>query len=296
MVCTIRLSELCRRLAATAGGFARIVAAVVLPAAMLLLAAGLTAAALAGAALFAATGLTAATLTVAPFAAATLLVAAVVFATAARSSSAGRLGAAARSGRSRTGRGSASRSGAARLAARGLAATAGMQPFAQARPAALGFAARRGRFATAATTASLDLRGGQQQQAQRQRKTTGSALHGRNSSQPRNTTKGENAWSRLRCTVVLGAAVAFRSVAASLVSRARRIVRAQQGNADVLAAIVPLNFQPSLIARVAGKFLPCPARSNGYAFQIGSVRLKCTLPGRQNRHKAHKPERLRRKS
>jgi hypothetical protein len=192
VVFATRPSELCSELGATAGGFARVVAAVV-PAAALLAAAltgaALFAATLTGAALFAATGLTAATIAVAAFAAAALLAAAAVVAgivaTAARSSGgAGRLGTAARSGRSRTGR-----SGTARLAARRLAAAAGPQPIAQALPAALIFAARRSGIA-ATVMAGLDLGSGQQQQAEHHRETTNTTLHGRNSSQTSNTTEG----------------------------------------------------------------------------------------------------------
>lgn len=212
MVFAARPCERRLNLGATAAGFARVVAAVV-PTAPLL-AAAIAVAPLTAAALFAAAGLAAAAIAVAAIAAATVAVAAVLFATAARSGSAARLGAAARGGRSRTGWGSASRSGAARFAARrtalSAAATAGVQPIAQALPAAVLLAARRGGIATAAT-AGLDLGGGQQQQAERQRETTGSALHGR---ELLTNLEYDERGKRLvpiamrRC---LGAAVAFRN-------------------------------------------------------------------------------------
>jgi hypothetical protein len=205
VVCAARPCERHSILGATAGRFARVVAAVVVAAAAIPMAAGLTAALLLTAA-----GLTAATIAVAAVMAATLFAAAVVagiVATAARSSSAGRLSAAARSGRSRASRSSTSRLAARLLAARLPAAMTGVQPIAQALPAALLLAARRSGIATAAT--SLNLRGGEQQQAQRQRQTTNSALHGRNSSQTSNTTEGKTLGPDGDATC-LGAAVAFR--------------------------------------------------------------------------------------
>lgn len=219
MVCAARPCERHSILGATAGRFARVVAAVVVAAAATPVAAGLAAAFL-----LAATGLTAATIAMAAVMAATLLAAAVVariVATAARSSSAGRLGTAARSGRSRASRSGTSRLAARLLAARLPAAMTGVQAIAQALPAALLLAARRSGIATA--TASLNLSGGEQQQAQRQRQTTNSALHGRNSSQTSNTTEGENAWSRCDATC-LGAAVAFRDWRPGLFPGERGIV------------------------------------------------------------------------
>ena len=69
----------------------------------------------------------------------------------------------------------------------------------------------------------------------------------------------------------LGAAVAFRVWRPALFQGSAESSGSAREVADVFAAIVPLNFHPSLIARVAGKFPVCAARSNGCANRIGTI-------------------------
>jgi hypothetical protein len=234
--------------------------AAVTTAAAIAMAAGLTAAALFAAALTGA-ALLAAAIPVATRLAA--VVAASIVATAAGGgSSAARLSTAGRSSRGRTSRSSAARLAARRTALR-LAAATGVQPVTQALPAALGLAA--GRRSVAAAVAGLHL-AGQHQQAENDRETTNTALHGRDSSQTSNTTKGKTLGPE--DATFLAAAVAFR------VGRLDRFQRNEESSgsnwiADVFAAIVAPLFPPSLIARVAGKFLGSPAGFNGCACRTG---------------------------